>query len=86
MPDGMRDEIARAAKAHNRSMNAEIVARLEQSISGSPVIAREDLSYVFANVLQRSLKHLTESGRIRIESLPEDSTSSNQLGFDFDCQ
>ncbi|MGS1042258.1 Arc family DNA-binding protein [Burkholderia glumae] len=30
-PDGMRDRIAEAAKANNRSMNAEIVARLEQS-------------------------------------------------------
>ena len=83
MPEGMRDEIAKAAKANNRSMNAEIVARLERSISDSPVIAREDLPYVFANVLQRSLKHLTQSGLIRIESLPEDSPNSNQLRFDF---
>ena len=30
-PDGMRDRIAEAAKANNRSMNAEIVARLEES-------------------------------------------------------
>lgn len=33
-PDGMRDKIANAAKANNRSMNAEIVARLEQSFNG----------------------------------------------------
>lgn len=31
MSDGMRDQIAEAAKANNRSMNAEIVARLEAS-------------------------------------------------------
>ncbi len=30
-PDGMRDQIAEAAKANNRSMNAEIVSRLERS-------------------------------------------------------
>jgi hypothetical protein len=30
-PDGMRDKIAEAAKANNRSMNAEIVARLARS-------------------------------------------------------
>ncbi len=30
-PDGMRDQIAEAAKANNRSMNAEILARLERS-------------------------------------------------------
>lgn len=31
VPDGMRDRIAEAAKASNRSMNAEIVARLQGS-------------------------------------------------------
>lgn len=34
-PDGMRDRIADAAKANNRSMNAEIVARLEESFSSA---------------------------------------------------
>ncbi|NHZ36562.1 Arc family DNA-binding protein [Massilia rubra] len=32
-PDGMRDQIAELAKANNRSMNAEIVARLQESIT-----------------------------------------------------
>lgn len=32
-PDGMRDRIAEAAKANNRSMNAEIVARLQSSVN-----------------------------------------------------
>jgi hypothetical protein len=31
LPDGMRDEIAKAAKANGRSMNAEIVNRLQRS-------------------------------------------------------
>lgn len=30
LPDGMRDRIASEAKANNRSMNAEIVAALEE--------------------------------------------------------
>lgn len=34
-PDGMRDRIAEAAKSNNRSMNAEIVARLEGSFTPS---------------------------------------------------
>ncbi len=33
-PDGMRDRIAEEAKKNNRSMNAEVVARLEQSFAG----------------------------------------------------
>lgn len=32
-PDGVRDRIAEAAKANNRSMNAEIVARIERSLT-----------------------------------------------------
>lgn len=42
-PDGMRDQISAAAKASGRSMNAEIIARLQESfihpkdrIPGSP--------------------------------------------------
>lgn len=34
LPDGMRDRIAEAAKEHGRSMNAEIVARLQDSFDG----------------------------------------------------
>lgn len=42
LPDGMRDRIAQAAKANNRSMNAEIVARLRTSFEPSPALtARE---------------------------------------------
>lgn len=37
-PDGMRDRIAEAAKAAGRSMNAEIVARLEASFTDGPKI------------------------------------------------
>lgn len=32
MPDGMRDQLKAAAKASNRTMNAEIVARLQASL------------------------------------------------------
>ncbi|MFG6566988.1 Arc family DNA-binding protein [Sulfitobacter sp. 1A13679] len=32
-PDGMRDQIKAAAEANNRSMNAEIVHRLELSLT-----------------------------------------------------
>jgi hypothetical protein len=39
-PDGMRDQIAAAAKANNRSMNAEIVARLQQTFGITGVRAR----------------------------------------------
>ncbi len=35
LPDGMRDRIAEAAKASGRSMNSEIVYRLEQTFFAS---------------------------------------------------
>lgn len=31
LPDGMRDQLKETAAANNRSMNAEIIARLEES-------------------------------------------------------
>lgn len=34
-PDGMRDQLKNAAKANNRTLNAEIVARLQQTFDGS---------------------------------------------------
>lgn len=38
MPDGMRDRIARSAKAHNRSMNAEIIGALESHYPQEPTL------------------------------------------------
>lgn len=44
MPDGMRDRIRASAEENNRSMNAEIVGRLEHSFGGWPwVVMPADL-------------------------------------------
>lgn len=40
LPDGMRDQIADAAKAAGRSMNAEIVFRLQQSFDNADEVRR----------------------------------------------
>lgn len=37
LPDGMRDRIREAAENNNRSMNAEIVARLDASLNPPPM-------------------------------------------------
>ncbi|WP_429499314.1 Arc family DNA-binding protein [Robbsia andropogonis] len=39
MPDGMRDRISEAAKANNRSMNSEIVARIDSSFALAEEVA-----------------------------------------------
>ncbi|MCL5042492.1 MAG: Arc family DNA-binding protein [Gammaproteobacteria bacterium] len=36
LPHGMRDRIADVAKQHHRSMNSEIIARLEHSLDDLP--------------------------------------------------
>lgn len=43
LPDGMRDEIKKAAEANGRSMNAEIISRIEAARSPSADLETEDL-------------------------------------------
>ncbi len=57
LPDGMRDRIKAAAEANNRSMNAEIVARLDESLNreaSALMIAGEKLNHV-ADMMERML-------------------------------
>ena len=42
LPDGMRDAIAASAKANNRSMNAEIILRLENSFAPEAAALRRN--------------------------------------------
>lgn len=60
-PDGMRDQIAALAKANNRSMNAEIVARLQRSLEADQEVeqrtsgsgaAPEDVEQALAQIEQ----------------------------------
>jgi hypothetical protein len=43
LPDGMRERIADVARNHHRSMNSEIIARLEQSMLQESALG-DDLS------------------------------------------
>lgn len=42
LPTGMRDKIAEVARNNHRSMNSEIVSRLEQSLTQEEGISLED--------------------------------------------
>ena len=46
--DELKGKIAQSAKKHNRSMNADIVARLEQSLANEdlPTITQADRDYL----------------------------------------
>ncbi len=41
LPEGMRDRIAEVAKQHHRSMNSEIIARLEHSLLDLPSLPEQ---------------------------------------------
>ena len=61
-PDGMRDRISKAAKANSRSMNAEIVARLQASFEqGASSLTAEDITKLFDAHHERLLATLQEA-------------------------
>lgn len=58
-PDGMRDLIADEAKKSNRSMNAEIVARLQASFEASQrpdAVSLEEIIGAFARMMQLAIR------------------------------
>ena len=58
-PDGMRDRIADEAKTNNRSMNAEIVARLQASFEPSAnatAVTLEEIIGAFARMMQLAVR------------------------------
>lgn len=61
LPEGMRDRIADAAKLNNRTMNAEIVARLQQSFEGGGVKDASDKLMVAGFVLRMVRSLVTDA-------------------------
>lgn len=61
-PEGMRDELKAAAAAFNRSLNAEIIARLEQYKKWLPIAAGH-------NYLEAEVKRLTAENADYTEAL-----------------
>lgn len=67
LPDGMRDRIKAAAEANNRSMNAEIVARLEASFASFPPLPVIDPESITA--IMRQVSEAMEGLEERVRSL-----------------
>jgi hypothetical protein len=57
-PDGMRDLIAEEAKANNRSMNAEVVSRLQNSFEKGETRTSGGSPDAVAQMLDKRLKKL----------------------------
>ena len=75
MPDGLRDQIRDAAETNNRSMNAEIIARLEASFT-SPSMPPE----FYAKLLEMAERQEDITARIR--ALEDKKNREGQLGGD----
>lgn len=69
MPDEMRDTLKNAAKENDRSLNAEIVARLEISIRGAEAMDKyEHATETAKRLLDETHAAIEESKRVRNET------------------
>lgn len=57
LPDGMREHIAEVAKQHHRSMNSEIIARLEHSLLDLPILPEQPSRQVLNDKQLDALSH-----------------------------
>jgi hypothetical protein len=53
LPEGMRERIAELARANSRSMNAEIIARLQSSLAARPPLTDEDVDRIAARLAEK---------------------------------
>lgn len=58
-PEGMRDSIKAAAKSNNRSLNAEIIARLQATLDESHLSWREEDIDKLAQRIAQKLVEMT---------------------------
>lgn len=79
-PDGMRDKIAEAAKAAGRSMNAEIVQRLEHTLSEPHTDTRVAAKHRYL-VATLDLSHAAKFISSALRSLPEDYPDRQGMSF-----
>ena len=68
LPDGMRQKISQVAKGYHRSMNSEIVSRLESSLHAEPTLMTEE---------ERAA--LEEGGMSSLEVNPQESAIVNRF-------
>ncbi|MBL4610248.1 MAG: Arc family DNA-binding protein [Halopseudomonas sp.] len=57
LPDGMREHIAEVARQHHRSMNSEIIARLEHSLLDLPTLPDQPSRQMLNDQQMDSLSH-----------------------------
>ena len=69
-PDELKEKIAQSAKEHNRSMNADIVARLEESFNevehSFKIISKETTLKVSQDVIDEVLKVMKTKNAVSV--------------------
>ena len=68
LPDGMRQKIALVAKSYHRSMNSEIVSRLESSLRAEPSLLSEE-----------EQAELLQGGQTAMDVNPQESAIINRF-------
>jgi hypothetical protein len=82
LPEGMRDQIKDAAKEHGRTMNAEIVARLENfPIVQKTLIAKTRENVILADDKQRLEWELEQLEELRERFIEKDGSQKPALAI-----
>lgn len=87
LPDGMREKIAEVARTHHRSMNSEIIARLETSIMeeekrNNPVLHVDDASGITIPVVDAWTPRVGMLIRFRLDAKKVGNILDFELGDD----
>lgn len=89
-PEELRQKVAQSAKEHNRSMNADIVARLEQSFTETNLVASDPykrmllavIAGIIAEQADREKPSFEEAiDRIIKAIMIDENTLQNRLGI-----
>ncbi|SDR18104.1 Arc family DNA-binding protein [Paraburkholderia tuberum] len=83
LPDGMRDKIAAAAKASGRSMNAEIVARLQESFELTDDVNRGSALTLPTGLIKKIGEQVEASVKQALREHPAETTKARRVEADF---
>ena len=89
-PEELRQKVAQSAKEHNRSMNADIVARLEQSFTETNLVASDPYKRMLLAVIAGILAEQADREKPSFEEaidriikaiMIDENTLQNRLGI-----
>jgi antitoxin FitA len=68
IPDELLDDLRQSAESHRRSINSEVLLRLERSVGRAPIDPEEFIARVRARRERLHLPHLSEESVHRAKS------------------